>query len=679
MDYLGIRGGQSDTIGRVNGKKITYQEFDGVLRKVTENMKSRTNQEPDEAMQSQMRDQAWDAIVTERLLTDEIKRLGVTVSDEELRDWVYGDNPPAELRRNFVDSTGNFNRQLYEQVLANPNEYIRDPRGEDPNYGVKRLQELEQALRQQRIQEKVQSLALLTVRVSEGDVRQRFEEQYGRYEAEYAFFDPAVLVKSDEIKVTDADLKQYYEENVDQYKFEGSRTIKYVIFRELASSADTASRRKDIEDAAAAARKGTDFLQLVSTYSEKPDSGSYFRRGELKAALEEAVFAGKPGDLIGPIQDADGFHLVKILDERQSKNVYVHASHILLPVIGPDSVASKALARQLVKEAAGGKDFTELARTYSKDAASAQRGGDLGWFTHGRMVPEFENAAFRAKIGEVVGPVHSGFGIHIIKVLGHDSRELKLASIILPITASSQTKNDVGDRAKDFSYNAKETELTKEAQQTGLEVRTAQLQEHSPMIPGVGINEAVTRWAFSSKLGAVSEPFTVPNGSIVCAISEVKDAGVRSFDEVKESLRPSVLRKKTIEQARVLAEQARASLGAGDSLKSITRTSPSVTVASTGTVSLLGSIPGVGRDQTFLGVMSGLQPAEISRAFTTTRGAYLVQLLSKTGIDSASYAAKREQIRDQMIRDKRNRFLPEWIAKLKERAEIEDKRDNFYR
>jgi peptidyl-prolyl cis-trans isomerase D len=679
MGYLGLRSGQTDTIGKVDGEKITYKEFSEVLSNLTENMKSRTNQEPDEATQSQLRDQAWDAIVTDRLLAEERKRMGLTVSDEELRDWVYGDNPPAELRKNFIDSAGNFNRQLYEQVLANPNQYIQDPRGEDQNYGVKKLQELEQALRQQRIQEKVQSLALATVRVSEGEVRQRFEDLNVRYEAEYAFFDPAVFVKSSDVQVTDADLKKYYQENIDQYKFPGNRTLKFVVFKELPSSADTAARRKEIDDAAERARQGEDFVQLTSEFSERPDSGSFFRRGELKSTLEEAVFAGKPGEVIGPIEDADGFHLVKILAERTSDNTYIHASHILLPMGGPDSNASKTLARQLVKEAQGGKDFAELARTYSKDAASAQRGGDLGWFTHGRMVAAFEKPAFLAKVGDVVGPIRTPFGLHIIKVLGRDNRELKLSSIILPITASSQTKNDIADRAKDFSYNARDNDFVQEAHATGLEVKTAQIEENSPVVPGVGINEAVSRWAFRSKVGDVSDPFTIENGSMVCDIAEVKDPGVKAFEEVKESIRPSVLRKKTMEQTREIAEKARSTLSPGDSLKKISKEYPSVTIGSTGSISVLGSVPGVGRDQAFVGVMSGLKSGEISPAFVGARGAYIVQLLQKTGADSATYAAQRDKLRGQILREKRNRFLPDWIAKLKEKAEIEDRRDQFYR
>ena len=174
MDYLGIRGGQQDVVGKINGKKVTYKEFSELLKTLSDNAKAQTGQEPDETVSRQIREQAWQSIVNERLLGEEIQRLGITVSDKELRDWVFGENPPEDLRRNFTDSTGRFNKELYEQVLTNPNQYIQDPRGEDPNFGVKRLQEFEKALRQRRIQEKLQSVVASTVRVTPGEILQRY-------------------------------------------------------------------------------------------------------------------------------------------------------------------------------------------------------------------------------------------------------------------------------------------------------------------------------------------------------------------------------------------------------------------------------------------------------------------------------------------------------------------------
>ena len=275
MDYLGIKGGHSEVVGKVNGEKITYKQFTDVLNAVTENQKNQTKADLDENQLKQARDQAWQTIVTQQLVEEQIRKLGITVTDDELRDWVRGDNPPEDLKRNFIDSTGQFRKDIFDRFLNNPNEFIRDPQGADPNYGTRWLADYEKSLRQRRSQEKLQSLVLASVRVSEGDVRSRFTDQRIQYDVLYALFDANQLVKDEDVQVTDADLKAYYDDNLDQYKVDASRSLKYVQFIERASSADSTAVRDDIADKATKARNGTDFIQLTS-YTDNTDSGSWF-------------------------------------------------------------------------------------------------------------------------------------------------------------------------------------------------------------------------------------------------------------------------------------------------------------------------------------------------------------------------------------------------------------------
>ena len=681
MDLQGMRGGgRSEVLGKVSGKKITYKEFEEVLKNVTENQRTQTGTDMNENQLKQARDQVWQNLVTQRLIEDEIKRLGITVTDQEIVDWVHGDNPPEELRRMFIDSTGRFRKELYEQVLSNPNQYVRDPRGADPSFGTKWLADIEKNLRQRRLQEKLQSLVFASVRIGEGELRSRFADQHQQYDALYALLDPNILVNDKDVQLTDADIKSYYNENIEQYKFEALRKLKYVQFLEVASPSDSAARKEEIEDAASKARSGMDFIQLTSTYSERADSGAFFRHGELSPALEDPVFSTRVGDVVGPILDNDGYHLLKVLGERTSPKEYIRASHILLSLEGEsDSNAVKAKAKQVAQMAREGKSLANLAKEYSKDPSSAQRGGDLGWFTRGRMVKLFEDAAFKAKIGEIVGPVRTQYGYHIIKVTARDSRELKISNIRIPVVPGARTKNDVSERAKDFAYNAQQSEFVKEAQGLGLDVKETQVQEKGGIVPGLGVNESITRWAFKSTVGTVGEPFSIPNGYAVFLLSEAKDAGVKGLDEVKESIRPLAVRKKKMETIKEIALALKAKLAPADSLTRLTDFNPAVKAQRTGTFTLAGTVPGVGRDPNFLGAVSGLALGQISTPVQAFRGVYLIQLLYRSAFDSAAYATQRETMGTQMLQEKRNRFLTDWLAKLKESASIEDNRELFYR
>lgn len=678
MDYLGTRGGQSNDVGEIEGKKITYQEFSELVKQASENQKSQTGTEPDENALKQTRQQVWDQLVTQRLVEKEIEKLGLRVSDQEIIDWVRGENPPEDLKRNFIDSTGQFRRDMYDQFLSNPNQFIRNE--QDPNYGTKWLADYEKGLRQRRLSEKLQSLLTSSIRMGEGEVKRRFMDQNIKYNATYAFFDPNVLVKDADVTITDGDIKEFYEKNLEQYKFDATRKLKFVTFMENPSAPDSADALKSIQDDYKSALSGTNFLTLVANRSEKPDSGSWFKHGELSPAIEGGLFTSKVGSVVGPITEFDGYHLLKILDERKGSSEFVRASHILIQVpVSADSVQAKALAAEVARLAKSGHDFAALAAKYSKDPSNAQKGGDLGWFGKGRMVPQFEAACFKAKVGEVVGPVRTPFGLHIIKVTGKDGRELKVARIISKVVASPQTRSDIAERAKDFSLNAKESEFTKEAKAISIEPREAEIQEKGGVIPGLGVNESATKWAFNNKVGSVSEPFTIQNGWAVFTIVEAKDAGVRPFDELKESLKPQVLREKKIEKTKEVAGQLKAKLAPGDSLTKISSLDSRAQVQRTGDFALSGGVPGVGRDMNFLGGVEALNVGQISSPVGSARGVYLIQLISKTPLDSTAYNAQRETLRAQMLQEKRNRYISEWLTKLKESASIEDNRDTFYR
>jgi parvulin-like peptidyl-prolyl isomerase len=677
MDYLGLRYGRGDIVGKINGKKVTVQEYNELVRTMTDQMKTQSGgKEPEESELQRIREQAWQGLVTQQVLDEETRRLGISVTDKEITDWVYGENPPEDLKRYFVDSTGRFMRENFEAFLREPSRYIRDPHGNDPNYGTRWLTDYEKNLRQRRVQEKLQSVIAASIRISEGEVLQRYLDQYQQYTAAYAAFDANTLIKDEDVHLTDADIRKYYDDNIEQYKIEPFRKLKFVFFPETASAADSASRRRDIEDAAAKARSGSDFLDLVSTYSDKPDSGVFFKRGELSLATDEAVFGANIGDVVGPMKDSEGYRLFKVVEERNGDKEFVHARHILFVMTG-DTNAVKAKARTVLQEARSGKNFAELAKTYSLDPGSGAGGGDLGWFTKGRWVPPFESAVFKAKVGEIIGPVRTQFGLHIIKVEGRDNSERKIITIVSKIEPSSQTKNDIQERARDFAANARESEFVKEAQQLGFDVRETQVQEKGGVVPGIGVNEHITKWAFDKKVGTVSEPFPVAGGHAVFVVVEAKSEGVRPFDELKESLRPLALRKKKIEQSKQIAADIRGKLVVGDSLTKVKDLNPAIPVQQTGPFTVGGSVPGIGRDPSFMGTVAALKIGEVSPAVQGARGAYLIQLLSKATVDSASYAVQREVLRSRMLQEKRSRFFGEWLEALKGKADIDDRR-NLY-
>ncbi|MBI4549236.1 MAG: peptidylprolyl isomerase [Ignavibacteriae bacterium] len=671
MDITGIRRSsrqaESFEIGKINGEPILSKDFAELVRRATENQKAQTGVDPDEAQQKLIRDQIWNYLLEQKLYDEEIKRFGVSVSDQEIYDWVRSDTPPELLRRQFIDSTGTFNRAAYEAAIL-------DPRNRNAMIAA------EAELRRQRLMAKLYSIVLASVQVTEEEVLHNYVDQNIKYEADYILLDPNRLIRDDEITLTDEDLRRYYNDNSADYKVEATRKLKYVLFRETASEKDTQDVIADMEDILRRANAGADFDELVKTYSETPPNDTVFHKhGELSQEKENVIFSAKVGDIIDPVNEYDGYHLIKVLEFRSGKDEFIRASHILIKVENNDSAKALKEANEISVRAKRGEDFTELAKQYSKDPGSGARGGDLGWFGKGRMVKEFEEAAYKAKIGQIVGPVRSQFGYHIIKVLGRDNREARFSDIHIAVHISPKTRSELSQRAQDFAYLAKQGDFQKEAELNKYNVVETLPFQKDAVIPGIGSNSTLNRFAFTGTLGDISEPITLSNGWGVFMISEVKEAGIRPFDEVKSTVETRLKREKKIEKLKILANELLQMVNPNGDLQNISAKRPDLPVQHLAPFTLSGSIPGIGRDLILIGGISTLNPGQISKPIEGQRGVCIVKLLSKTPFDSTAYNSQKENLRSQLLSEKRNRFLSEWSDQLKKSADIVDNRDLFYR
>jgi peptidyl-prolyl cis-trans isomerase D len=672
MDITGRKsraaGSHVQEIGTIDGENISYKDFSEIVRQTVDNQKKQTGTEPDENQLRAIRDQVWNQLVDEKIYAKEAQRLGIKVTDQEIVDWVKGDNPPEFLRQQFTDSTGTFNRREYDLR-------INDPK----NRAI--MVQIEDYLRKQRVREKLQSLVVSTIRVSDGEVQQRFMDQSIRYDGDYIFFDPNVLVKDDEIKLADDDFKKYYNEHSVEYKSEPSRKLKYIMFNESPSKSDSDDTVNELNDILKRAKAGADFKELAKTYSEVSPSEAFLNHGEISGNKETEVFAAKAGDIIGPITDVDGYYLIKVDSFKTGKDEYVHVSHILISPENNDTVKALKEANQIVQALKGGVDFASLAAQKSKDGGSAVKGGDIGWIGKGRMTKPFEDAAFKGKIGQILGPVRTQFGYHIIKVTGRDNRQVRIVDLKMAVHASAQTKDALAQKAQDFAYLAKQNDFVKTAGEPEFKyniVETPSFQKNA-FISGIGMNSTLNKFAFSDKVGSVSDAVPLQTGYVVAMVSNVNDVGLKPFDEVKASIEIALKLEKKIEKTKPIVEQLRQALAPSDSLGKIVALKPGLTVQHLASYTANGFLPGVGKDLGFIGAMEQLKLGEISQPIKGTRGYFLAKLTNKSQFDSVSYNAQKDVLRNQLMGERKNKVLSTWSENLKKTAEIIDNRDQYFR
>ncbi len=508
----------------------------------------------------------------------------------------------------------------------------------------------------------------------------QFNQTHEKFNAGYVAFPPSTLYPDSSIHISESQLRDYYSSHQDDFRTQATRDLKYVVFPIVPSSQDTSEVKSEMQQVAVQANGGTNFLDLVKEYSETPYADKFVSHGELNPTVEEKAFDAKKGEIVGPFLASDGYHLIKVMDERNGKNEFVHAAHILIPVTpGPDSVQSYKLADKILREARSGANFGELAREYSQDPGSAQNGGDLGWFGKGTMVKPFSDAAFAGRVGQIVGPVRTQFGLHIIKILGKDSHELKIADIKMSITPSEQTKSDLKQHAEDFIYIAKKDGFETAANTINIQVRqTPPFSKASTYIPTIGNNKKLLDWAFDGSLGDISQIQTLPQGYGVFMISNVKDASVTPFDEVAARIKSTLIRNEQFNKSLAFANELLKKLSPKDSLSAIAQMDPRLHYAVTGNFGLDGYLPGLGRDFNFAAQASMLKVGQISPAFKGNSAVYVIQLLSKTPFDSTSFKIQRLSIMQQLMQQQKSQIVSDWIQNLKSSANIVDNRSKIF-
>ena len=612
-----------------------------------------------------LRDRVWEQMVEQKLVEKKIDEYGITVTDDEVRDIILGPNPPAFLRQNFIDSNGVFNREMYQQALFDPQ-----------NKAV--LIQAEAAVKQQQIQVKLQNFLEASVFVSDAELKRDFINKNTDISAEYALVQQVRLTDSS-ITVSDDEIKDYYNEHKEDYKIEPKRKIKYVLFEKKAVEDDTLSVKNNLNALINDMEEDTvAFQNFVNIYSEQPYSVDTVAINQLSADAVSALNEASSGDVVGPVLTNQGFVVYHLINKYEGGDEYVRASHIL--VKGTDEKA-KAKADSLYNVLKQGADFAEVAKKVSEDPGSGRRGGDLGWFGKGQMVPQFEDASFNGKIDVIQEPVESQFGYHIIKVTGKSKEKFVVEKIVNKIAVSPTTLDRIHENADDFSYLAKENDFDSEAKLMNYSVVEAQpFAETASFIPGLGSAKTIVKFAFENSVGDISEAFTVPSGYVVAMITEKIDAGYQPLDDVKARIRTAITSEKKMAKAVQIASDVKNKIGNSGDLKQAESISQYVKY---GTVDNFNvgkkSIPGIGADFAFIEYCLSGELNKVSNPVEGTRGAYLIKVTGRTPFNETAFNLQKSTLRNSLIQQKRSQFFEQWIAKLKDEAEIEDNRYQFYR
>jgi len=681
---------ENQAIAEVNGDKITYFEFEQLVRQQLERQRAQQQEagEETEIDESSIRAQIYQDLVDLKLSEQIFNKMGLSDGNAVIADQLIN-NPPQSMRRMFADSTGQFNRQMYLDVVTNPEKLGQYMGQADPNRKAQFITDFRKDLitmgEQIRLQ-LVSTFANTTLNnagsiVSPTYIKEKYRGENSNAEVNYIQLD-VNTVANDKIKVTEEDLKEYYNNHKEYFKQDAGAKLKYVIFPLTPSRNDSINAEKKIQkinlelnSAQDSAEKVTKFVQLVNEMNG--DEVDFTLIKDLDPQVSMYLAGAIPGKVIGPFLMNGQTNYMMVTNSREGANVAIKASHILIAT-GDNPEESKAKAESVLARARAGEDFSELAAEYSDDQGTAQNGGDLGWFGKGTMVPAFETAAFDAEVGKATDVVETQFGYHIILVNEKSSKEIKYSTIAISPKLTGATKNTIKRDALSFYTQVKDGEnIDSLAAKLNIRVTETAFFKKDQTILG---NNWANHFAFSNEVGTLSEPQEFDNyGIAVLYVSEKRAKGTIPFEDKKVEIETIVSNRKKLDFLKPIAEDIAKSVKSGEMGDNVKMKYPKAEIKN-GNIKNNGILTGVsGREYAVTNTAFSLSNGSVSNAIRGNKGYYIVQLINKSipSDDDVNKAFADYYV--QQVQNSERQIYYQWFKVIKENSEIVDHRAKYYR
>lgn len=668
-DFFSSNNGMSSSdanIGEIDGKKVNVMDFEEKVQVQLDNYKLQSNSDNvDQNTTEQIREQTWNQLINEMVLTPQYEKLGITCSPKELLDMVQGKNPHPQVKQAFTDpKTGVFNPANVSNFLKNMD---NDQTGKTRQQWVV----FEKAIREERIQQKYYNLIKQGLYISKAEAKDDFFNRTKTASVRYVTLNYASIVDST-IEVSDAELKTLYNATMKKYKQEASANIDYVTFEVFPSDVDRQAAMFEINKLTEEFKATENDSMFVALNSDSPFNPAFNKKGTLPLNIDSIMFSAPVGFVLGPYLENNVYKLAKVSAVKMLPDS-VKASHILLKMDPAKKDAILATADSIKTALKGGANFAILAFQYSTDEGSKIKGGDLGWFSPGMMVAEFNDACFNGAKGDYT-IVESQFGIHIIHIVdqGKQARQLRIAYVDKKIEPSSKTYQAVYSKANGFaSKNAKGDIFEKSITDEKLtKMSEPNIFENARQVGPMENSRELVRWAFTAKIGEVSKAFEFGNRFVVAKLNERKEKGYSTLEQIKDQLTVEVRRDK---KAALLIEK----LSKGGKNLDAIASANGQTVLTADNVSFASPVfPSSGMEPYVVGYLMNVKAGQVSPPLKGASGVYVAQVVSFADVkEPADLAAEAKQ---QLGSQLQNRSQYETYNALREKAGIIDRRSKFY-
>ncbi len=474
------------------------------------------------------------------------------------------------------------------------------------------LAAFEAGVRRDLMIDKFRSLVEDGVEVHDDEVEREFLQRNERLTVDYLVLDRTAVAGGAE--PDDVEVAAYYDAHPDRYSRGDGRTGLYVLF-----SARTLAESREVSDA-----------EVRDAYDRARDSR--FTRPEQRRA-SHILFRLDPGASPAEV-------------ERVEKK-----------------------ARAVLRRARSGEEFAVLAREFSEDSTAAA-GGDLDFFGRGRMVKEFEDAAFSLEVGGIGDLVRTAFGFHIIKVTdARDARTVPFEEAraqILQELKMNRARSEVLKQSAAFAKAAAGGKLESAAKARGLTVNETGIVRSGDALPGVAASQSVTARMLALGEGEVSEPIPVPAGQVVVQVTGSAPPEPRPLTEIRARVVEDMLSERALERVTAALEAVRSRSGSirdlGKRLEAEIRTGEDLA---------RGVLPaGLPADPGLRRQLRDLPPGALGEPVATPSGLVVLSVRERR-VDRDELDVERDSIRDSLARQRRDRLYRALLRRLRMESRIE--------
>ena len=669
------RSGSSSSIGKINGEAIDSKTLLDKVKQLEDQRGGRVSG----AEVYQLRQNAWDQIVTEKVLNSEFEKMGLVFSPKELSSILFSENAPQTLKQAFTDkTTGQYDIEKAKQWWIQAKKAKGDQRDAIESQIV-------EPLMLQTLATKYSSL--LAASAYYPTWMQEKENVDNKSFANISYVAvPYNAISDSTVKISDQELLDYMGQHKNIYKQDGGRIISYVSFSENPSNADTLKVVENLNNLKTTfiADKNSKAFVARNMSAIKFDD-SYVAKSKLTMSQKDTIAALSNGVVFGPYLDGKNIVLAKMIGSRQLPDS-AKCRHILIATrnaqtgeqILSDSVAKKRID-SIEAAIKGGEDFNKMVLQYSDDAGSKDKKGeyDLPSFPFNGVAREFAETIFYGNTGDKK-VVKTDFGYHYIEVLSQKDFQTayKIAYVAKEILPSDETINGASTQATKLSGEARNAKaLEAYVSKNGLkkiDIPTL-IKENDNQLGALLDARQLIKWAFEAKQGDVSEAFNIQDQFIVAVVDKIQPEGLPDAKTARPMVELTVRNLKK-------AENITKKLSTSGTLEAAAA-SYNVPVGSAGADSTLifGAqiINGVGQEPKIIGAaFNKAYQTKMSEPIVGTNGVYLIKVNSvghKTTDIPEVLAATAKEKTTSMVQTTYSFF-----ESLKKLADIKDNRSKIF-